>query len=192
MYRVLLLSAKASAIAGGLVLFSLIAMVCLSILGKFSADLAHAMIEYIPAASEWVLALGVGPVRGDFELVELGMAVTVCLFLPLCQLMGGHARVDLFTQNIPVPILRIIQALVEILVTAVLVVIVWKLLEGLEAKHRAGTRTTLLQIPLWWAYLASLLGLGLTALGSFYVAIIRCLEALTGRSILSEGEGAVH
>lgn len=192
MYRILLLSAKAFAIGGGLVLSGLIAMVCVSIMGKITADLAHALIEHTPTVSNWVLALGVGPVRGDFELVELGMAVAVCLFLPLCQLTGGHARVDLFTQNIPVPLLRILQALVEILVAAVLVVIVWKLFEGVEAKHRAGTRTTLLQIPLWGAYLVSLLGLGLTAFCGFYVATVRCLEALTGRPILTEGEGAVH
>ena len=177
---------------GGLVLSALIVMVCLSIMGKITADLAHAMVEFAPALSGSILALGIGPVRGDFELVELGMAVTICLFLPLCQMTAGHARVDLFTQNMPVTVLRVLQALVDVLVAAVLAVIVWKLFEGLEAKHRAGTRTTLLQIPLWWAYLVALIGLGLTALCSLYTATVRIAEALTGRAILPVGEGAVH
>ena len=192
MFRVLLWLAKGCAIVGGLVLSALIVMVCLSIIGKITADISHAMVELAPALSDWILALGIGPVRGDFELVELGMAVTICLFLPLCQMTAGHARVDLFTQNMPVPVLRILQAFVDVLVAAVLVVIVWKLFEGLEAKHRAGTRTTLLQIPLWWAYLVCLIGLGLTALCSLYTATVRIAEALTGRAILPVSEGAVH
>ena len=192
MFRVLFWLAKGCAIVGGLVLSALIVMVCLSIMGKITADLAHAMVEFAPALSGSILALGIGPVRGDFELVELGMAVTICLFLPLCQMTAGHARVDLFTQNMPVTVLRVLQALVDVLVAAVLVVIVWKLFEGLEAKHRAGTRTTLLQIPLWWAYLIGLSGLGLTALGSLYTATVRIAEAVSGRSFLPVGEGAVH
>ncbi|MEY2960285.1 MAG: hypothetical protein RLZ60_115 [Pseudomonadota bacterium] len=192
MFRVLFWLAKGCAIVGGLVLSALIVMVCLSIMGKITADLAHAMVEFAPALSGSILALGIGPVRGDFELVELGMAVTICLFLPLCQMTAGHARVDLFTQNMPVTVLRVLQALVDVLVAAVLVVIVWKLFEGLEAKHRAGTRTTLLQIPLWWAYLIGLSGLGLTALCSLYTATVRFAEAVSGRSFLPVGEGAVH
>lgn len=192
MFRVLFWLAKGCAIVGGLVLSALIVMVCVSILGKITADLAHAMVEFAPALSGSILALGIGPVRGDFELVELGMAVTICLFLPLCQMTAGHARVDLFTQNMPVTVLRVLQALVDVLVAAVLVVIVWKLFEGLEAKQRAGTRTTLLQIPLWWAYLIGLSGLGLTALCSLYTATVRIAEAVSGRSFLPVGEGAVH
>lgn len=191
MFRVLFWLAKGCAIVGGLVLSALIVMVCVSILGKITADLAHAMVEFAPALSGSILALGIGPVRGDFELVELGMAVTICLFLPLCQMTAGHARVDLFTQNMPVTVLRVLQALVDVLVAAVLVVIVWKLFEGLEAKNRAGTRTTLLQIPLWWAYLIGLSGLGLTALCSLYTATVRIAEAVSGRSFLPVGEGAV-
>ena len=80
---------------------------------------------------------------------------------------------------------------VALLGAAMLVVIVWKLFEGLEAKHRAGTRTTLLQIPLWWAYLICLSGLGLTALCSLYTATVRIAEAVSGRSFLPVGEGAV-
>ena len=191
MFRVLFWLAKGCAIVGGLVLSALIVMVCLSIMGKITADLAHAMVEFAPALSGSILALGIGPVRGDFELVELGMAVTICLFLPLCRMTAGHARVVLFTQNMRVTVLRVLQALVDVLVAAVLVVIVWKLFEGLEAKHRAGTRTTLLQIPLWWAYLICLSGLGLTALCSLYTATVRIAEAVSGRSFLPVGEGAV-
>lgn len=45
--------------------------------------------------------LGRGALRGEFELVELACAVSVSLFLPLCQLRRGHVMVDVFTASLP-------------------------------------------------------------------------------------------
>ena len=47
----------------------------------------------------WVL----GPVPGDFELVEVGTGFAVFAFLPWCQLKRGHATVDLFTSEVFAP-----------------------------------------------------------------------------------------
>src|SRR5262245_51383894 len=37
------------------------------------------------------------PITGDFELVEIGIAVAGALFLPYCQATSGHIVVDFFT-----------------------------------------------------------------------------------------------
>ena len=37
------------------------------------------------------------PLTGDFELVEMGCAVAIFSFLPLCQFKGGNVIVDFFT-----------------------------------------------------------------------------------------------
>ena len=37
------------------------------------------------------------PITGDFELVEIGTAISGTLFLPYCQATRGHIIVDLFT-----------------------------------------------------------------------------------------------
>jgi hypothetical protein len=42
-----------------------------------------------------------GPVKGDFEVVEAGIAFSIFAFLPICQLHGGHATVDIFTNLMP-------------------------------------------------------------------------------------------
>ena len=38
-----------------------------------------------------------GAIAGDFEIVEIGCAVAVSLFLPYCQLNKGNVIVDFFT-----------------------------------------------------------------------------------------------
>ena len=71
--------ARMLALLGGLVLVALTIITCISIAGR-------ALISF-----------GLGPVPGDFELVEAGVAFAIFAFLPWCQLNRGHATVDLFT-----------------------------------------------------------------------------------------------
>ena len=40
------------------------------------------------------------PLTGDFELVEIGCAVAMFSFLPLCQFKNGNVIVDFFTINL--------------------------------------------------------------------------------------------
>ena len=45
------------------------------------------------------LQIGLGPIPGDFELVEAGTAVSVFCFMSWCQLNQGHVTVDIFTNQ---------------------------------------------------------------------------------------------
>ena len=76
-------SAKWSAIVGGLVLCAITLMSVASITGRA------------------LIGVGLGPVPGDFEMVEVGTALAVFFFLPWCYLKGGHATVDLFYMHLP-------------------------------------------------------------------------------------------
>ena len=48
-----------------------------------------------------LIGLGLGPVPGDIELVEVGVAIAVVWFMPWCYLRGGHATVDLLCTGMP-------------------------------------------------------------------------------------------
>ncbi len=37
------------------------------------------------------------PIPGDWELVQIGCAVAIAAFLPMCQLRSGNIIVDFFT-----------------------------------------------------------------------------------------------
>ena len=183
-------AARLMAICGGLVLTVLIVLICISVIGRSLNGLLHGWIGAVmPDLSAWALDLGVGPINGDFELVEAGVAFAIFAFLPLCQISAGHASVDIFTAKLPTRINRLLQLAIDVIFAVVLIAIAYQLYNGMLSKQRYGDTTFLLQFPIWWAYAASLSGSILTAVISFYVAGIRALELMRGEDILPQEAG---
>ena len=60
---------------------------------------AIALTTVISIVGRALIPIGLSPIRGDFELVEMGVAVAVFGFLPWCQLNRGHITVDVFLIN---------------------------------------------------------------------------------------------
>lgn len=182
------------AILGGIVLSALVLMVCLSIIGRVLNGVMHDgfMAELAPDFARWLIDAGLGPINGDFELVEAGMAFVVFAFLPYTQLTAGHASVDIFTSGLSKRINRVLVMLSEVLFAVVLIVIAVQLFGGMQSKIRSGQTTFLLEFPLWWAYAISLVGAVIAALTSTFVAFSRVREVMTGETILPDGAGAEH
>lgn len=151
-----------SALLGGLVLAALIVLTCLSITGR-----------------AFVFA-GLGPIPGDFELVEAGIAFAVFSFLPICQVQAGHATVDLFTNALGRGTNRWLVAFWECLFAAVMVLIAWRLAAGLLGKYRNGETSMFLQFDIWWAYAACLVPATIAALVALWSAYDRLRAARTG------------
>lgn len=191
MQRSVIFLARAMAMIGGAVLTLLIVLTCVSVTGRLLNSILHTPFSetLIPHLSEWFLDLGVGPILGDFELVEAGVAFAIFAFLPLCQIMNGHATVDIFTSRFPASINRVIQMIVDIAFALVLILIAWRLFEGMQDKMRYNETTFLLQMPVWWSYAASFAAATLAALVAVYVAAMRVVEALSGRAVLPGQEG---
>ncbi len=191
MHRFMERLARVMAALGGLVLSSLIIVTCLSVLGRVLNTVLHGWIGTLaPGASQALLDLGVGPILGDFELVEAGVAFAIFAFMPLCQISAGHASVDLLTNMLGPRTNRFLQMVIDIVFAVALILIAVKLYDGLLAKRRYGETTFLLQFPIWWSYAASLFAASIGALAGVYVAIVRCVEFATGKSILNGGSGA--
>lgn len=186
--------ARAFAIIGGLVLSALIVMTCLSIVGRSLNSVLHGDLaqRVMPELADWLIKVGVGPINGDFELVEVGMAFAIFAFLPLCQLNGAHASVDIFTARLPVRVNRILRMVIEMVFAVVLVVIAVQFFAGMESKRASGQTTFLLEYPLWWAYAVSVPGAFVAALVSIYIAFSRLIEVATGRAVLSADLEAGH
>ena len=183
-------AARLMAICGGLVLTFLIVLICISVIGRSLNGLLHGWIGAVmPGVSAWALDLGVGPINGDFELVEAGVAFAIFAFLPLCQISAGHASVDIFTAKLPTWINRVLQLAIDVIFAVVLIAMAYQLYNGMLSKQRYGDTTFLLQFPIWWAYAASLSGSILTAVISLYVVGIRAWELMRGEDILSQEAG---
>ncbi|HBG98736.1 MAG: TRAP transporter small permease [Rhodobacteraceae bacterium] len=186
--------ARWTAILGGLVLTVLVVMVCLSILGRELNALGHAdwLVDRAPGLAGVLLDTGVRPIRGDYELVELGVAFTIFAFLPLCQLHGGHATVDVFTAALPERANRVLMAIWEVLLSAMILLIAWRLFAGMMGKFASGETTYDLQLPVGWAYAAAFGAASVASLVAVYCAAARIWGLVTGFDYLPRREGPTH
>jgi TRAP-type C4-dicarboxylate transport system permease small subunit len=194
MYRFFFRLSRLMAIIGGLALCALIVLICLSIIGRtlnsiFYADIVQSLM---PTLAEWVLSTGIGPIEGDFEIVEAGMAFTIFAFIPYCHITAGHASVDLFTNWLPERAQRVLRMVIEILFAIVLVIIAVQLEAGMQSKLRTGQTTLLLQFPVWWPYAFSLVGAVVAALVGVFTAFARIIEAFSEETIIDSRIGAGH
>lgn len=183
--------ARGMAVLGGTVLSLLVLLTCLSVAGRVLNTALHGEVaqSLMPGLAERLLGWGVGPILGDFELVEAGMAFAIFAFLPLCQIAGAHASVDIFTSRLPPRARRALEAGIDCVFAAVLVLIAWQLWLGLLDKMRYNETTYLLQFPVWWAYAASLVAAAVAALTGVWVALARLVESVTGRAVLQGDAG---
>jgi TRAP-type C4-dicarboxylate transport system permease small subunit len=105
-----------------------------------------------------LLNFGLGPIPGDFEMVELVTAVVVFFFLPWCHLKNGHAAVDLLYMHLPRPAQRAVTIASDLLMLVVWIVLTWRMGLAMMDKINEGETTFILQVPVWWAYAVSLFG----------------------------------
>ncbi len=190
MHRLIGRVSRLMAVAGGLVLCFLILLTCVSVIGRTLNTFLHGWIETIaPEFSAWALGLGIGPINGDFEVVEAGVAFAIFAFMPLCQYSSSHAFVDIFTSKLSGRANRILGMIIEIVFAVVLVLIAVQLFDGMMSKRRFGETTFLLQFPVWWSYAASLFAAVIAALVGVYMAILRIRESVSGQDLRAEGSG---
>lgn len=191
MLKVVERTARFMAIVGGLILTALVALTGFSVLGRGLNTLGHSSLLPDSVAGA-LIATGVGPITGDFELVEAGVAFAIFAFLPICQLYGSHATVDVFTNALPSKPNKVIAAFWEIVLAAAVLLITWRLFAGMQSKMEYGETTFLLQFPVWWAYGASLAAAVVASLVGIYCAYGRVVEMFTGRRVLPYHGEAVH
>lgn len=175
---------------GGLVLVALVVITCVSVLGRSANTLGNTLWIETNAALIATFFKSLGPIRGDFELVEAGIAFAIFAFLPYCQMIHGHAKVDLLVTNLPEVVQRFLTMLWEILLAVVLVVIAWRLFVGTVDKSENGETTFLLQFPVWWAFSVSAFAAVVAGVVAIYVATIRVLELARNTDLLTPETGA--
>ena len=186
--------ARAMATLGGIILTALIILVCVSVFGRGGNTFAHWdwLEQTAPGLSQAILGTGIGPLNGDFELVEAGIAFAIFSFLPLCQIFRGHATVDVFTSQLSARFNFWLMAFWEVVLTAIILLITWRLGVGLLDKMSNGETTLILQFPVWWAYAASMVASLVASLVAVYCAAMRVAEAVQQKHLMPGGEGAIH
>jgi TRAP-type C4-dicarboxylate transport system permease small subunit len=93
-------------------------------------------------------------VSGDIEIVQIGTAVAVFAFLPLCQSRRGNITVDTFTLGLPRRIQNALDALWDLLYAGMALMIAWRLGVGSWDTIRSNTVSMMLGLPTGWAIAA--------------------------------------
>ena len=139
--HLLLRSSQALALFGGLVLIALTLITVYSIIGR-------SIIK-----TDWLFLSWWRPVRGDFELIELGTAVAIASFFPYCQLVRGNVLVDFFSSRAPARLKAAMAVFANGLFSAVSILISWRMLVGTHEFFATTFRQSsmILNIPVWQA-----------------------------------------
>ncbi|HAR80843.1 MULTISPECIES: TRAP transporter small permease [Sulfitobacter] len=192
MRRLIYFLARFTAVIGGLVLMALVLMTTASIIGRTVNKMLHSPFfqEKLTGLSQGLIDMGIGEINGNYELLEAGVAFAIFSFLPICQYYGAHATVDVFTSFLPARVNRWIMAFWEVVLAAVIMLIIWRLYEGMQRYLGNGETTLFLQFPVWWAYAASFASGVIASVVSVYCAVIRVIEAIRGTDILPSEQGA--
>lgn len=161
--------AKLLALAGGIILAALAVMSVVSIVGRAFSR------------------LGLGPVPGDFELIEAGCAVAIFAFMPWCQFRQGHVTVDLFANYLPRWLWATLAVIGNGAMSLIALIVGWQLWLGFLDKLAYGETSMILEMPIWWGYAAGAAASVVFVLTCFYTVWRSLNEAIAGTSGVEEG-----
>ena len=104
------------------------------------------------------------PIPGDVELMQMGIALCISLFLPWCQLQRANIIVDFFTDKLAQRPQRALDGIGSLLLALMCLLLSARTAAGALAVQEAGETTMIIGLPMWWAYAMLAPGLALTAL----------------------------
>lgn len=103
------------------------------------------------------------PLRGEFELVDLGVATAVFAFLPLAQFARGYVIVDLATQNASPRVKANLDAAAAVVFALSMGVVAWRMFLGGVDIAQTGEQTQILHLKYWWTFVVAVPSLVLLA-----------------------------
>jgi len=114
--------------------------------------LAAALLVCASVGLRWVTSHSI---PGDFELVQIAVAVSAFAFLPYCQLRRGNIAVGTFTTALPAGLRAALDALWDVTYAIVAAFIAWRLVIGASETITNKTTTMVSGIPIGWAIAAT-------------------------------------
>ncbi len=159
------------AVLGGLLAIATALLVVVSVLGRWLSGMPWAR------GVAGVLGVELGPVNGDFEMVQMATAVAIFTFLPYTQARRGNIFVDTFTGWLRPRANTLVDALWDLVYAGMIGLLTWCLTVGALEHYRSGQTTMLLQIIIWPAI----------AISTVLLALLTCVAVSTAISRLRSG-----
>jgi TRAP-type C4-dicarboxylate transport system permease small subunit len=153
----LALVAEGLAILGGLLILGAAVLVCTSV------GLRWATSDSVP---------------GDFEFVQIAVALAAFAFFPFCHAKHGNIFVETFTARLPTGVRNAIDAFWDIVYAGFAALITWRLAVGAGETISNKTTTMVSGLPIGWAIALAAVMAGLWTV----VAALTAIELLRRRS----------
>ena len=138
-------------------------------------SVASALLVTTSVTLRW---LGFGSINGDFELVQIGVALSVFCFLPLTQSRRGNIMVDTFTAWLPLRVQRAMDAFWDFVYAGFMALTAWCLMNGARDALASGLTSAMLGLNLWPVFAATVLLILLLVV----TAVDTALQLLRSRS----------
>jgi TRAP-type C4-dicarboxylate transport system permease small subunit len=138
-------------------------------------SVATALLVTTSVTLRW---LGLGSINGDFELVQIGVALSVFCFLPLTQARRGNIMVDTFTAWLPLRVQRAMDAFWDFVYAGFMALTAWCLMNGARDALASGLTSAMLGLNLWPVFAATVLLILLLVV----TAVDTALQLLRSRS----------
>ena len=146
--------------------------------GRFLYDLAYILailggiilvivilINFISILSRIIF---LNPLVGDFELVEIGSAIAICSFLPLCHLKKGNVIVDFITAKLNFKKITFLDCISSVIYGLIALFFTWRMFFGAKDMYNYQEETMLLQFPIWIPFLPVTFSFGLLSVCCLY------------------------
>lgn len=138
-------------------------------------------VALLTVASVTARALVDKPIPGDVELTQFGIALSISLCLPWCQLQRANITVDFFTQRSRPRVQQGLDAAGALLLAAMCALLAWRTAVGAAGVREVQESSMILELPMWWTYAMLAPGLALAGL----VALWQAWQLLRGRGLPS-------
>ena len=132
---------------------------------------------------------GLRSIPGDTEIVQIGCAIAIFAFLPICQLRRSNVLVDFFTAGLPQRGRSFLDLAANLVFLAITVLIARQLGHGTAEKFATMDSTMVLRIPERWPYSIALLLAWLLVIVTAYTVVRSAVEIVRGRPIGPQPSG---
>lgn len=137
-------------LVGGFLMSALTVMTVISVMGRYLFN---------------------SPIQGDYELVTMGTAIAVFLFLPYCHLQRGNVVVDMFLSWAPKRVQTFFDALSGLLLAAIAGGFGWRMALGGQDMLKYNDVSYILALPTWPIFAMAAPALVLLSICSLYTAV---------------------
>ena len=123
------------------------------------------LINFISILSRIIF---LNPLVGDFELVEIGSAIAISSFLPLCHLKKGNVIVDFITAKLNFKKIAFLDCISSVIYGLIALFFTWRMFFGARDMYNYQEETMLLQFPIWIPFLPVTFSFGLLSICCLY------------------------